>query len=520
MKLGKLLLGAGVVTSALTISAGFGIQSASAEDAQAAETKTTAIGVKDITISYEGQSITVKEDGSDNTAKQDSKLYVGIGSYSAKAPTDVKVKKWIEYDYDKNDGVTIDTSSLAVTKVQYVVIKGDVNTDEVAIQLAATPSKLAASVDYTDPADPQLKLNDVTKGKASAVAVSDVEFATANGTSFGDYKATTTETKDNAGQQETTVTKGTDLTKYQKFGATLKVRKAASEDVAGIDTTKDTGNSSTVSIKVNGNDVTAYAPTGTFASKELKVKVAKLAAGPKISVNYTKNTVSLPKTAEYRLGVGAFSTDLVKDTTKTVVVPISSFKMTGAFTLDVRTAAKANTKDLTKSKSASNITEVAVPAITTITSKVAQETGDSTDMDKDSFASADLEKVTFNGKVTFKYGEKDGQATVTSADSENAYEVYVTNDSTVGYITTTPTGGDATTNFVAPASTVAGAKKLAAGKRITLKNLKEGDKIFIRVSGNAKKKTFASEYSAFGTVKFPVAATATPAPTETTSPVA
>ena len=36
MKLGKLLLGAGVVTSALAVSAGFGVQSASAEDATTA----------------------------------------------------------------------------------------------------------------------------------------------------------------------------------------------------------------------------------------------------------------------------------------------------------------------------------------------------------------------------------------------------------------------------------------------------------------------------------------------------
>lgn len=488
MKLGKLLLGAGVVTSALAVSAGFGVQSASAEEAA------KAIDIAKIAINYGEQNIVVKEDAE----KADTKLYVGIGTYSAKTPTDVKVKKWIEYDNDTTNGVTIDTSSLAVTKTQYVVIKGDKNTKEVAIQLAATPSKLAASIDYTDPAVPVLSLKDITKGKNSATAVANVEFSVANGSKYTAFTAKTT-----------------DLTKYQKFGATLKVRQAASATIAAGKLTTAGGESATckeVDIKLNGEVAKAYAATGTFASKELKVKVAKLAAGPKITVNYTKNTVSIPKTAEYRTEVKAantgFTNSLVADASKnTVVVPLSKFAMKTAFTLDVRTAAKVNDKDKTKSKSASNITEVAVPAITTLVSKVAGESA-STAIDKTSFASADLEKVTANEKVTLKYtGVGKSTATLTNADTENAYDVYVTTDATVGFV-------GAENAYVAPASTVSGAKKLAAGKTLVLKNLKDGDKIFIRVAGNAKKKTFASEYGAFGTVKLPVA---TAAPTATTT---
>ena len=96
---------------------------------------------------------------------------------------------------------------------------------------------------------------------------------------------------------------------------------------------------------------------------------------------------------------------------------------------------------------------------------------------------------------------------MTNADTENAYDVYVTTDSTVGF-------AGASDAYVAPASTVTGAKKLAAGKTLKLTKLKDGDKIFIRVAGNAKKKTFASEYGAFGTVSLPKA---TPAPTATTA---
>lgn len=484
MKLGKLLLGAGVVTSALAVSAGFGVQSASAEEAA------TAIDIAKIAINYGEQNIVVKEDAE----KVDTKLYVGIGTYSAKTPTDVKVKKWIEYDNDTTNGVTIDTSSLAVTKTQYVVIKGDKNTKEVAIQLAATPSKLAASIDYTDPAAPALSLKDITKGKNSATAVANVEFSVANGSKYTTYTAK----KESAA--------GTDLTKYQKLGATLKVRQAASTDIDALDKTDSTGNCKEVDIKLNGEVAKAYAATGTFASKELKVKVAKLASGPKITVNYTKNTVSIPKTAQYRTAVSEeFVNTLVANASKnTVLVPLSEFKQTKAFTLDVRTAAKPNTKDATKSKSASNITEVVVPQIATCESKVAGDTAAA--IDKTNFASAELEKVTANEKVTFKYtGAGKATATLTNADTENAYDVYVTTDSKVGFV------GDANA-YVAPASTVSGAKKLAAGKTLKLTKLKDGDKIFIRVAGNAKKKTFASEYGAFGTVKLPVA---TPAPTAT-----
>lgn len=489
MKLGKLLLGAGVVTSALAVSAGFGVQSASAAEAEAA----TSIDIAKIAINYSKQNIVVNE-GADG---KDTKLYVGIGTYSAKASTDVKVKKWIEYDNDTTNGVTIDTSSLAVTKTQYVVIKGDVNTKEVAIQLAATPAKLAASIDYTDPAAPALSLKDITKGKSSATPVENVEFSVANGSAYTTYAAKT----DSAA--------GTDLTKYQKLGATLKVRQAASTDIAKLDKTGSTGNCKEVDIKLNGEAAKAYSATGTFASKELKVKVAKLASGPKITVNYTKNTVSIPKTAQYRTAVSKnFVNTLVADASKnTVVVPLSKFEQTMAFTLDVRTAAKVNDKDKTKSKSASNITEVVVPQIATCESKVTGESA-STAIDKDSFKSADLEKVTANGKVTFKYtGVGKTTATLTNADTENAYDVYVTTDSTVGF-------AGASDAYVAPASTVTGAKKLAAGKTLKLTKLKDGDKIFIRVAGNAKKKTFASEYGAFGTVSLPKA---TPAPTATTA---
>lgn len=482
MKLGKLLLGAGVVTSALAVSAGFGVQSASAEEAA------KPIDIAKIAINYGEQNIVVKEDAGETA---DTKLYVGIGTYSAKTPTDVKVKKWIEYDNDTAKGVTIDTSSLAVTKTQYVVIKGDKNTKEVAIQLAATPSKLAASIDYTDPAVPVLSLKDITKGKNSATAVANVEFSVANGSKYTAFTAKTT-----------------DLTKYQKFGATLKVRQAASTDIDALDKADITGNCKEVDIKLNGEAAKAYAATGTFASKELKVKVAKLASGPKITVNYTKNTVSIPKTAEYRTEVGVFANDLVNGATKnTVVVPLAEFKQDAAFTLDVRTAAKTNDKDKTKSKSASNITEVVVPASTKCVSKVAGASADTdAEIDKTNFGTADLEKVTANGKVTLKYtGVGKTTATLTNADTENAYDVYVTTDSTVGF-------AGAENAYVAPASTVTGAKKLAAGKTLKLTKLKDGDKIFIRVAGNAKKKTFASEYGAFGTVKLPVA---TPAPTAT-----
>lgn len=491
MKLGKLLLGAGVVTSALAVSAGFGVQSASAEDADA--TAATAIDIAKIAINYGEQNIVVKEAAS-GSGTADTKLYVGIGTYSAKTPTDVKVKKWIEYDNDTTNGVTIDTSSLAVTKTQYVVIKGDKNTKEVAIQLAATPSKLAASIDYTDPAAPALSLKDITKGKSSATPVKNVEFSVANGSKYTTYTAKT----DSAA--------GTDLTKYQKLGATLKVRQAASTDITKLDKADSVGNCKEVDIKLNGEAAKAYAATGTFASKELKVKVAKLASGPKVTVNYTKNTVSIPKTAEYRTAVGVFATDLVNGATKnTVVVPLAEFKQDAAFTLDIRTAAKVNDKDKTKSKSASNITEVVVPASTKCVSKVAGASAD-TEIDKTNFGKADLEKVTANGKVTLKYtGVGKTTATLTNADTENAYDVYVTTDDTVGFAGTENA-------YVAPASTVTGAKKLAAGRTLKLTKLKDGDKIFIRVAGNAKKKTFASEYGAFGTVSLPKA---TPAPTAT-----
>lgn len=479
MKLGKLLLGAGVVTSALAVSAGFGVQGASASETPAA----TSISTGDITVAYASQKIIVNET---STSKKDNKLYVGVGSYK-KGSTDITVKKWNEYDLKgQTEGVAIDTSSLAVTKKQYIAIKGDVNTQEFVVELDSTASKLSATIDYTKPADPSLVLNDVTEGKSKAKAVSAVQFATSND-AWHDYHA--------ADDSTSSSYKRTDLTVYQKFGATLKVRACASADVK-----VNTADSCATTVTLNKVSVKNYPVKGNFASKEVKVKVAKLAVGPKVAVNYTKNTVSLPATAEYRTEVGAdkYKTELVKSATKkTVVVPLADFKLSAAVTLDVRTAAKTNATDVTKSKPASNITEVALPKVEALATK-----SGSAAMSKDTFSSGDLEKASAaDGKVTFKYGAiGTSKATITSTDVDNTYEVYVTTDSTVGYV------GDADA-LVSPAATVKVTGKVTVSKPLKLKGLKDGDKIFIRTAGNAKKKTFASDFGALGTVKLPKAAT-------------
>lgn len=480
MKLGKLILGAGVVTSALAVYAGLNTQSA------AAAADPTAISNKDIAINFEEQQIVVKEDSS-NTTTTDNKLYVAVGKYKANTPTVVTANNWIEYDNDTINGVTIDTSSLAVAKEQYIVIKGDKNEKALVLHLSSTLNKLSAAVEYikndnSSPTDliPQIKIKDITNGKFNASDVSDtIQYSTLNG-KWGDFI-------------KSTESSHTDLKSYQKLGATLKVRIKA-----GTGITAGKVSDATEGITLNGTATKACKIAGKFASKEMRVKIAKLAAGPKVSVNYLNNTVSLPKTAEYRTDTtNNYTSDGIDSSKKTTIVKVKDFNTSADATLDVRTKYSVNSSNDSKSKSASNITEVAIPksAITAVKAKV----DNNTEIVASNFGAADLGKVTADeGSVSFTYGTGDklGTGTFTNTEALTAYEIYVTSDSTLGVVGS---------NLVCPDSNVTGAKKLAAGygKTLVIKGLKNGDKIFIRKAGDQKKKVFASAFGAFGTVKLP-----------------
>lgn len=470
MKLGKLILGAGVVTSALAVSAGLNTQSASAEDAK-------TITQTNIKVDFANQEITVAKETSSNV---NNKLYVAVGSYRASAPTNITAKKWIEYDAKDEASVAIDTSSLATTKDQYIAIKGDVTVDPVVVKLPASPKKLSASIDYNSTTKPVIKLKDVTKGKASAVAVTKIQYSKVNG-SWTDY----TSTADSE----------TDLTGCQKFGATLKVReKAFTTPTAPNDNSATaTLNTKTTPLYTFKDNTTKGSEAHyTFASKEVRVKIPKLAAGPRVSVNYLKNTVSLPKTAEYRTAVGTFTP--VNGTTATVTKTLkeinSSDSVTADFTLDVRTAAKTTGSDSTKFKSASNITEIAVSkdAYTALTIKA----GDA-DVDDDKKLQ---DTAVMNGDskvVTFAYASGETLTTGTFTNqSSDAYDVYIANKpDTI-------------------ASNITGYKTLKAGLGKTLKiNVNEGDIIYIRKAGNKAKKTFASTFTKFGKAKVADVKTAT-----------
>lgn len=499
MKLRKLLLGVGITAFALFVSAGFGTGSAKAM--QMAE-------VEGITVDYASQEILIGK--SSDIAKKNNKLYVTVCEY--KDDVDVKEggkveyykikKKQVEYDVKDEEQIAIDMSSLPTGKSWSFYIKGDVDTKAVMLNTYSATDRISASIDYTKPDDPRLVLKDLRRVDGAEVKEGYIEYAVGNSNKWNRYFSknitiTDTDEQENIGEK-------TDLTGFQKFGATLRTRIRASSHILVKEVSSDTD---VTFDRVTSVKCSRYEVEGSGATKEVKVKIAKLATGPRVSVNYAKNTISIPKTAEYRTKVGEeFDNKLVKASTKkAVVVPISDFQLSDAATIDVRTMAKVNTKDVTKSKPSSHITEVAIPKIEELSVKLAADgEGEAADIDKDNFGTADLEKITANGKVTFKYGTKSGTATLTSTDTDNVYEVYVTGDTTVGVV------GD---KLVTPVSTVKGIKKLTTAKALKLTKLKDGDKIFIRKAGNAKNKVFASEFAAFGTVKFP---TATPAPTVST----
>lgn len=185
MKLGKLFLGVVITAFALFVSAGFGTGSAKAAETEKAEE--TSVSIKDVTVSGTTQEILIKET---ETAEKDNKLYVSVYKHKDNIALDdgkgnvcyLKEQKRAEYDYDAKGEkqVVVDISSLSVTTNWFIAVKGDVNSKPLVFQLGVRATRLAASIDYTEPDDPKLVLTNLTNA-SNKTNFTNIEFSTDNG---------------------------------------------------------------------------------------------------------------------------------------------------------------------------------------------------------------------------------------------------------------------------------------------------------------------------------------------------
>lgn len=267
MRLNKIIVGASAFAMAAALSAGVG-----SADADAAAVSGS---VSDkISIDYANQTLKVAKG-------DDTKISVAFPTVSK----DKKVgadKNICTYDVT-SAGVNVDLSTLNVTKDNYVKVWGNKNQTPVIVKIPAATQLGKGTVDTATN-----KLTVAKKSETTGVTVA-LDYAIGNGNFKGQA----------AGSSAATAI---DVADYTQLGATLRVRVSASGNADSI-TTKDAveytvGKSATDKVKV-------YELDGTFAGKEVKVKVAKMANAPKVKVDYTKGTVTLPKGAEYRINEAA-----------------------------------------------------------------------------------------------------------------------------------------------------------------------------------------------------------------------
>ena len=272
MRLNKIIVGASAFAMAAALSAGVG-----SADADAAKVENS---VSDkISIDYANQTLKVTE-------PSDTKISVAFPTVSK----DKKVgadKNVCTYDVPTTGtkAVVVDLSTLNVTKDNYVKVWGNKNQIPVIVKIPAATQLGKGTVDTATN-----KLTVAKKSETTGVTVA-LDYAVGNGNFKGQA----------AGSSAATAI---DVADYTQLGATLRVRVSASataENAAIIakDAAEYTvGKSTTDKVKV-------YELDGTFAGKEVKVKVAKMANAPKVKVDYTKGTVTLPKGAEYRVNTDA-----------------------------------------------------------------------------------------------------------------------------------------------------------------------------------------------------------------------
>lgn len=162
----------------------------------------------------------------------------------------------------------IDLSFLNVTKDNYVMIKGSSSTDPTVLHFTPNKTKLKGTYDFYN------SILTFTGGKEDA----SYEYRTQYG-SWIDYDL-----------QSNTV----DWSVYEQQGTTIYFReKVALTENAD----KNLGN---LTKQVMGEYPDGY-ELGSFASKEIKVKIKKLSTGPKIKFDLTNRTAVIPDKCEYRI---------------------------------------------------------------------------------------------------------------------------------------------------------------------------------------------------------------------------
>lgn len=444
----KVLSGIGVGICSLAMAA---VISSVGADAAATEFAGSAIA-----IDYSAQTMTV------TTVAADKEVMVAYPTVTVKTnkktqetTTTVKVPaQWDTYETPATGKAVIDLSHLNVKKDTYVMIKG--NNLSTPIMVHFVPSQSGVKLTYDAIAD-QVSFAD---SKKNPIEGTTFQYRSASGT-WAAYDASKIK-----------------LAGYAQQGATVYFRETPTATAAKIATTaEDVGGYNTYTV-------------GHFAGAESKVKITKLANGPKVTVDYNKHTFTIPVGTEYRYDYATTWTPVQLNETGKKALPVSLAK-TAAGTFEARVAVNE-----TKKKAASKYTKVEytdVPDISAMYVKKVSGKDTNTELTDATVGVQDIPTV-FVGKskdVTFEYTSNAKTGALTGLKVSNNTE-----DKKIQVIAVkdyTKIADVAALDATKVLTTVAAGKTV----NIAIKNV-SNKYVYVRYASDSKTKTWASYYECVG----------------------
>ncbi len=472
MKTGNKLKLAAVAVCSVAAWAGAGTNNASA-----------SVNASDIQASGTSQKMYV------NTS-EDKELFFGTATRSKRAGKVVfKVSAWNLYELGDSTRAEIDLSKLSNVKDNFIAVKTDDMEVPVIVRIPATDK---VSVVTYNGATQELDIK-TGANKQNLKAASAYEWRTV----YSNWQVP------EASKQLTDGKAQGMFGEFQYQGATLYLRTPGGE-LSGVTETTDIDLRNSYDANNTDKAVKVYdAPK--LPGKETKLNIAKQANGPSVSVQYNAGTLTLPKLSEYRIvtisdgdmvipGSVTKNTSVKKGVTVDELLPGTSEEGI----LEVRT--EPNTS---KKKCASKWTRIPLEKPDTLDTAGNDEIAAKPAAPSDGlykWGGGGIKNVTITNSdsssgtktvlvnAEYKSGSK-GYDVVLSNTSDNSYRIAVMDKEE-------KPGNNAS------------AKALKAKASLTLSGLKDGQVIYIRQEGNSRTKTWAGEYTKFGTVDFPKQETA------------
>ena len=404
MRLNKILMG----ICALAIAAGITI--GIAPKASAANTVNAPDIAQYIGTYYSMHKLWIDRSSHNNkisvsfpTVNKEGKITEEKEIYTYDAAYEAMDGSWVYQDVD------VDLSTLNPAKDNYVKVWGDRTKEPVIIKIPAA-ERIGKGIVHPEKCQVQLtryKKSDIFDGYAEFAVGADM-YTDITFTEYGLIKPT-----------------------YFVLGTTLRARvQGGSRDpqaLKGVTPKLYDINKSTEKAKV-------FEMSETLPSKEVKIKVPRMAKAPKVSIDYAKGQIKLPKGAEYRINT---DTDLGKwkDGDKAILSGTGDnkqFDMTKDTTIDVRIKA-------TEKKPASIYRVVSMNAQAALTTIVTPSKSDSGLKTNDKF-DASLKVGQVDQKLSISYVRKasvgktatSGAITISNANKNYSFQYILVKGSACG----------------------------------------------------------------------------------------